>query len=72
MAKTIRPTITIHNTETGEIVNREMNDIEFEQYKADVAIEATREVEAKAKETAQQAILDRLGLTADEAKLILG
>ena len=28
--------------------------------------------EAEAKETAKAAILDRLGLTADEAKLILG
>jgi hypothetical protein len=28
--------------------------------------------EAEAKETQRQAILDRLGLTADEAKLILG
>jgi hypothetical protein len=28
--------------------------------------------EAQAKETARQAILDRLGLTADEAKLLLG
>jgi hypothetical protein len=72
MAKTSRPTITIHNTETNEIINREMNDVEFEQYKADVTIEATREAEVQAKEAARQAILDRLGLTADEAKLILG
>ena len=28
--------------------------------------------EIKAKEAARQAILDRLGLTADEAKLLLG
>jgi hypothetical protein len=29
-------------------------------------------IEAEAKEAARQAILDRLGLTADEAKLLLG
>ena len=31
-----------------------------------------RQAEAKAKEAARQAILDRLGLSADEAKLLLG
>jgi hypothetical protein len=68
---TTRPTITIHNTETDEIINREMNDVEYEQYKADVAIEAKRDAAAQAKETARQAILDRLGLTAEEAALLL-
>jgi hypothetical protein len=29
-------------------------------------------VEAEAKETARQALLDKLGITADEAKLLLG
>ena len=35
-------------------------------------IKADEKVEAKAKDTAKAAILDRLGLTADEAKLLLG
>jgi len=34
--------------------------------------EARIKAEAKAKETARQAILDRLGLTADEAAILLG
>jgi hypothetical protein len=33
---------------------------------------ANEKAEAEAKEVARQAILDRLGLTADEAKLLLG
>ena len=33
---------------------------------------ATEKAEAEAKEAARQIILDRLGLTADEAKLLLG
>ncbi len=33
---------------------------------------AAEKAEAEAKETQRQAILDRLGLTADEAKLLLG
>lgn len=40
--------------------------------KAIKQIKADEVVEAKTKETQRQAILDRLGLTADEAKLILG
>ena len=30
-----KPTIRIHNTETNEIIDREMNDIEFAQYEKD-------------------------------------
>lgn len=71
MAKTTRPTITIHNTETDEIINREMNDNEFAQYEADKAIEIVREAEAQTKVVARQAILDRLGITAEEAALLL-
>jgi len=72
MAKTTRPIIRIHNTEIDEVIDREMNDDEFAQYEADKAAEVAREAEAQAKATAKQAILDRLGLTADELKTILG
>jgi hypothetical protein len=72
MAKTTRPMIRIHNTETNEVIDREMNDVEFAQYEADKELQLQAKAEAEAKETQRQAILDRLGLTADEAKLILG
>jgi hypothetical protein len=49
-----------------------MNDDEFAQYEADKAKQAAKQAEAEAKELARQAIFDRLGLTADEAKLLLG
>ena len=55
-----------------EFIDREMNDDEFAQYKIDQAANATAQADAKAKETAKAAILDRLGLTADELKTILG
>jgi len=55
-----------------EFIDREMNDDEFAQYKIDQAANATIQAEAKAKETAKAAILDRIGLTADELKTILG
>lgn len=72
MAKSTKPMIRIHNIETDEIIDREMNDAEFAQYEADKAAQATAQAEAEAKAVEKQAILDRLGLTADEAKLLLG
>ena len=71
MAKT-KPNITIHNSETGEIITREMTDLELAQYEADKIAYDARLAEGQAKEAQRQAILDRLGLTADEAQLILG
>ena len=72
MAKTSKPIIVEHNIETGEIIEREMNASEYERYLADKAITEANAVAILEKEAARQAILDRLGLTADEAKLILG
>ena len=72
MAKLDKPIIRIHDLSTNEIIDREMNDAEFAQYKANQEAELIQKAEAEAKEAARQAILDRLGLTADEAKLLLG
>jgi len=67
-----RPMVRIHNTETDEVIDREMNDTEFAAYETNQAAQAAEQAEATAKAAARQAILDRLGLTADEAKLLLG
>ena len=72
MAKTNRPTIRIHNLETDEVIDRQMNDEEFAQYEVDQAKSAAIKTEAEAKAAEKQALLDRLGITADEAKLLLG
>jgi hypothetical protein len=72
MAKLTRPTVRIHNIETDEVIDREMNDAEFAQYQADQATRVAQQAEAEAKETAKAAILDRIGLTVDELKTILG
>ena len=72
MAKTTRPTVRIHNIETDEVIDREMNDAEFAKYQADQAAHLVAQAEAEAKETAKATILDRIGLTADELKTILG
>ena len=67
-----KPMIKEHNTETGEIVEREMNDDEMTQYEAEVQAKAKRDAEQAAKDADKAALLAKLGITADEAKLLLG
>ena len=67
-----RPTIRIHNIETDTVIDREMNDAEFAQYEADQATAAEKIAAESVKAAARQTILDRLGLTEEEAKLLLG
>lgn len=64
-------TITIHNVETGEIITREMTAQELAQYEADKEANELLKAEAEAKAAQKAAMLDRLGITADEAKLLL-
>ncbi len=68
---TKRPIVRIY-TGNGEFIDREMNDDEFAQMKIDKENHEKLKAEAEAKEAQRQAILDRLGLTSDEAKLLLG
>jgi len=66
-----RPTIKIHDCSTNEVIVRELNDEEFAQYQTDVAA-AEAKVAAKAEAEAEKAaLLAKLGITADEAKLLL-
>ena len=72
MTKTSRPMVRIHNMETDEVIDREMNDAEFEAYLAQVEANKVADA-AKAKAEADKAaLLARLGLTEDELKTILG
>jgi hypothetical protein len=66
------PTITIHNVETGELIQREMNAEELTQFEADKEAETARQAAEVQKSTAKQALLDKLGITAEEAALLLG
>jgi hypothetical protein len=66
-----KPLIRIHNAETDEVIDREMNDEEFAKYQALEEAEVIREAEAQAKAQAKAELLERLGITADEAKLLL-
>lgn len=67
-----KPTVRIHNLETNEIIDREMNDIEFAQYEIEQTASITRREAAETAAAQRQAVLDRLGITAEEAQLILG
>jgi hypothetical protein len=60
--------IIIHNSETGEVIEREMTDTELENYKTAKNAYDTKQAEAEA---GKAAILAKLGITADEAKLLL-
>jgi hypothetical protein len=62
----------IVNVSTGEIIERELNDDELAQQAIDEAAEAARRLELAAKAQARQVILERLGLTEEEARLLLG
>jgi hypothetical protein len=61
-----------HDTLTNTTVEREETQDELEQIKLDKIEQAKLEKAQAAKQAAQQAVLDRLGITADEAALLLG
>lgn len=67
-----KPNIKIHNVETNEEIEREMTDEEFSAYQATELELANAKTETEAKIAARQAILNRLGLTEEEARLLLG
>ena len=65
-------TIKIHNVETDEIIERNMTAEEIEIREAENKVLAEEAKAIAAQKAARQAILDRLGLTEQEAKLLLG
>lgn len=62
----------IVNVETGETTERELNAEELAQQAIDEAAETAQAAELAAKAAEREALLARLGITADEAKLLLG
>jgi hypothetical protein len=65
------PIIRIHNIETDEIIDREMTDTEFAAYQANQAKRAIEQAEETAKAEAKAALLAQLGITEEQAKLLL-
>ena len=60
-----------HNIETGEVVEREMTTAEAAQYAKDAEKEAAKKAQFEAKAAQKAEILERLGITSEEAKLLL-
>jgi hypothetical protein len=65
------PMIRIHNVDTDEVIDREMTAEELAQYQADQQAAEAETTELATKADAKAALLERLGITADEAALLL-
>jgi hypothetical protein len=70
--KMTKPQIKEYNCETGEEIVRDATAAEITQMELDAANEAAIKAEAEAKATQRQALLTRLGITEEEARILLG
>lgn len=66
-----RPIVRIHDLSTDEVIDREMNDEEFAAYETEQKIAAEQAAAEEVKAAEKEALLAKLGITADEAKLLL-
>ena len=62
---------TEHDAATGETIVRDCTPQEIAQYEAVLAYDAELEAKAKADAKAKEALLKKLGITAEEAALLL-
>jgi hypothetical protein len=62
---------TIVDAQTGDITTRAFTDAEIKKAKAAIAEAEKRTEQSIAQEAARQAVLDKLGLSADELKALL-
>lgn len=60
-----------HNATTGEVIERDMTAAEAAQFQKDEAERAAQMAKIEADAKAKADLLTRLGITADEAKLLL-
>ena len=67
-----QPTIREHNLETNEIIDREMTEAELEQWETDKAALLAQQATEAAKTHERSALLAKLGITEEEAALLLG
>jgi hypothetical protein len=66
------PMIRIHNMETNEVVDREMTADEFKEYEKEQVLFEENAANKVAKQAAKSALLAKLGISAEEAALLLG
>lgn len=65
------PMIRIHNVETEEIIDREMTEEEYAIHVEQSETLKALTAEAEAKVAAKAALLERLGITEEEAALLV-
>jgi len=68
----MKPQIKIVDVTTGEEIIRDATDAEIAQMELDAAEAAARKAEAESKAAQRQALLNRLGITEEEARILLG
>jgi hypothetical protein len=66
-----KPTIINHNLTTGEITEREMNNEEYAEWQSRVAENEVAKAAEADKAAQRQAVLNKLGLTADEVAALI-
>ena len=69
---TTKPQTTVHDAETGEIITRDMTAEEIAQREADKAAQSEAIAEETQKAADRAALLALLGITEEQAKLLLG
>jgi len=67
-----KPQIKIVDVTTGEEIVRDATAAEIAQMEIDAVNAAAKQSEISTKESARQALLTKLGITAEEAQLLLG
>jgi hypothetical protein len=65
------PKITIHNVETGEIIERELTAAELADLAKKEAADVVKMQERNEHLNAKQAVIDKLGLTSEEVVSLL-
>jgi hypothetical protein len=71
MGGQIMPTVIDINTQTGEKIEREMTAAELKQWKLDNEESKKHELDRATKAAEKAALLAKLGITDEEAKLLL-
>jgi len=67
-----KPQIKVVDLETGQEIVRDATAEEITQMELDAAESVKRKLEAKAKAAQKAALLNKLGITEEEARLLLG
>ena len=66
-----KPMVRIHDLSTDEIIDREMNDQEYANYQEQQKTNAAADKAAADKAAAKIALLEKLGITEEEAALLI-